>query len=73
MYDLATRSCLKKITPQISLLTCNLDIHVMDVCVLQVRTIPTITQQLATYLGVVPFPCHPHSNQMSLAELLGSH
>ena len=56
MYDLTTRSCLKKITPQISLLTCTLDIHVMDVCVLQVRTIPTITQQLATYLEVVPFP-----------------
>ena len=56
MYDLTTRSCLKKITPQISLLTCTLDIHVMDVCVLQVRTIPTITQQLATYLEVVPLP-----------------
>ena len=73
MYDLTPESCLKKITPQISLLTCHLDTHVMDVCALQVRTIPTFTQQLAIYLGVVPSPCHSHSNQMSLAELLGSH
>ena len=56
MYDLTPRSCLKKTVPQISLLTCHLDTHVLDVCALQVRTIPTLTKQLATHLGVVPLP-----------------
>ena len=73
MYDLTPRRCLKKTIPQISLLTCHLDTHVMDVCALQVRTIPTLTRQLATHLGVVSLPRHSHSNQLSLEELLGSH